>query len=67
MGINNDINNLLIDKEKQVDKEKIFEQYKDIKELNRVILDTFISRIEISKVNKDTLTRPIKIEWNFYN
>ncbi len=67
LGINNDINNLLIDKEKQVDKEKIFEQYKDIKELNRVILDTFISRIEISKVNKDTLTRPIKIEWNFYN
>ena len=55
--IDNDILNLRTDKEKQIDKEKLFEQYKDITELNRVVLDSFISKIEIGKPNSETSTR----------
>ena len=66
IDINEEINNLMIDKEKQLDKEKLFEQYKDIKELNKVVLDAFISKIEIGKLNKETSERPIKIKWNLY-
>ena len=65
--IDNQIINLTADKAKQIDKAKLFEQYKDIKELNKVVLDAFISKIEIGKVNPETATRPINIEWNLYS
>ena len=55
-----------MDKEKQEDKAKIFEKYKNITELNKLVLDTFISRIEVGKLNEETNERPIKIEWNLY-
>lgn len=58
---------LNIEKSKQEENEKLFEKYRDIKELNRVILDSFIKRIVIGKVNLETFERPIKIEWNFQN
>ena len=64
--INNRINQLKADKEHQIEKEKIFEEYKDIKSLNRVILDAFIKRIIIEKANNDSSERKIKIEWNFH-
>ena len=64
--INNRINQLKADKEHQIEKEKIFEKYKDIKSLNRVILDAFIKRIIIEKANNDSSERKIKIEWNFH-
>ncbi len=50
---------------KQNEKEKIFEKYKDINELNRVILDAFVSRIEVGK-EMDNSNRSINIEWNLY-
>ena len=59
--------NDLVKKQKLEDKVQLFEQYKDITELNRVILDSFINRIEIGKIdhtNNDT--RPIKIDWKLY-
>lgn len=59
-------NALLEEKEKQNNKIEIFEKYRNIKELNRVVLDTFINRIEIGKVNLETGKRDITIEWNFY-
>lgn len=40
-----------MDKEKQVDKIKLFEQYKELSELNKVVLDTFIDKIEITKIH----------------
>ena len=67
LEINNKIADLVSDKAKQIDKVQLFEQYKDITELNRVILDSFINRIEIGKIdhtNNDT--RPIKIDWKLY-
>lgn len=58
---------LNIEKSKQEENEKLFEKYRNIKELNKVILDSFIKRIIIGKVNLETSERPIKIEWNFQN
>ncbi len=64
--IDNEILNLMADKEKQVDKAKLFEKYKDITELNKVVLDAFVSRIEVGKVDSENATRPINIMWNLY-
>lgn len=59
-------NELLEEKDKQTNKIAIFEKYRNLKELNRVILDAFIDRIEIGKENPNTGKRQITIEWNFY-
>lgn len=64
--LDNEIITLMADKAKQEDKAKLFEQYKDINELNKVVLDAFISKIEIGKVNPETSQRPINIQWNLY-
>lgn len=64
--LDNKIINLNADKAKQIDKAKLFEKYKDISELNKVILDAFISKIEIGKIDPITSTRPINIHWNLY-
>ena len=65
--IDNKILTLKADKKKQDDSIKLFEKYKDIKELNRVILDAFITKIEIGKVDPETSQRPINIEWNLHS
>ena len=46
-------------------KDKLFNGYKTLKSLNRVIIDEFIKKIYVGKLNRDTNTRDIKIEWNF--
>lgn len=65
--IDTEILNLKSDKSKQIDRVKLFEQYKDITELNKVILDAFITKIEIGKIDPQTSERPINIEWNLYS
>ena len=65
--LDSEIINLKADKNKQTDKLKLFEQYKDITELNKVVLDAFVTKIEIGKVNSQTSERPINIEWNLYS
>ena len=66
IDINQEISNINIDKQKQEKNLELFEKYKNIKELNRVVLDEFVKRIEIGKINPETSERDIKIEWNFY-
>ncbi|MCI8466683.1 MAG: DUF4368 domain-containing protein, partial [Bacilli bacterium] len=39
-------------------------KYKNIKELNKIIVDEFIEKIYIGKLNKETNTREIRLEWN---
>ena len=65
--VENKIANLRIEKDKEKDKENLFLKYKDIDSLNRVILDSFISKIEIGKINQETKKRIIEIEWNLYS
>ena len=41
------------------------EKYKVLNKLNRVIIQEFINKIYIGKVNDENKTRKIKIKWNF--
>ena len=66
IDINQKISNINIDKQKQEKNVELFEKYKNIKELNRIVLDEFIKRMEIGKIIPETSERDIKIEWNFY-
>ncbi|MDD2208518.1 MAG: recombinase family protein [Bacilli bacterium] len=45
--------------------QSIFEKYKKIDKLNKIIVDEFIDRIEIGSLNKETSGRNITIKWNF--
>ena len=47
------------------DNKKIFSKYKTLESLNRVIIDEFIDKICIGKLNEETNTRDIQIKWNF--
>ena len=55
-----------LEKSKLVDKVQLFQQYKNITSLNRVVLDSFINKIEIGKSDSNSETRPIKIDWKLY-
>ena len=55
-------NNMINDK-KNI--EEIIKKYRHIKELNQVIVDEFISKIYIGKLDEINNTRDIDIEWNF--
>lgn len=43
----------------------ILSKYRNLKKLNRVILDEFIERIYVGTFNEETNSRDIKIKWNF--
>lgn len=52
-------------KEKIRDKSSIISKYKNINSLEVDIVNDFINKIYIGKVDKETNKRNIKIEWNF--
>jgi len=62
--IEKELNNLNQKKAEKLDTEKILKKYKKIENLNRTVLDEFISKIHIGYYNPETETRNIKIEWN---
>ena len=45
--------------------DKIFSKYQNLNELNKLIVDEFIDKIYIGKLNEETNTRDIQIKWNF--
>lgn len=59
-----ELDNMEVRKENSVDIESILKKYKNIKELNKTIIDEFIEKIYIGTLNKETNTREIRIEWN---
>ncbi len=65
----NQINLEIADLEKKkienINEKEIFEKYKNIKKLDRLIVETFISKIIIGKVDPETKKRDIRIIWNF--
>lgn len=63
-SINNKITSYKL-KEINSNNEKIFNKYQKLENLNRIIIDEFIDKIYIGKVNDKTNTRDIKIKWNF--
>ncbi len=44
---------------------EIFNKYQKLEELNRVIVDEFIDKIYIGKLNEETESRDLQIKWNF--
>ncbi|MBR4618351.1 MAG: recombinase family protein [Bacilli bacterium] len=53
-------------KQKSLNNNKqIFSKYQKLENLNRVIIDEFIDKIYIGKLNKKANTRDIQIKWNF--
>ena len=43
---------------------ELFNKYQQLEKLNRVIVDEFIDKIYIGKINEETNTRDIEIKWN---
>lgn len=63
-SINNEIASYKL-KEINSNNEKIFNKYQKLEKLSRIIVDEFIDKIYIGKVNDKTNTRDIQIKWNF--
>lgn len=63
-----EIDNSIIDLQKkkvqQINEQNIFKQYRHIDKLDRLVIETFISKIIIGKINKETNERTINIVWN---
>ena len=51
-------------KEEATDIELLLKKYKKIKKLDKFVIDEFIHKIYIGKLDLETNTRDIKIEWN---
>ncbi len=64
ININAEILELENKKQQENNEKTIFEKYKTLTKLDRIVIDTFISKIIIGKVNPETQKRDIKIIWN---
>lgn len=64
-SINEEIAYYTMKEESSKNNEKIFSNYQELKELNRVIVDEFIDKIYIGKASVETKSRDIQIKWNF--
>ena len=62
--INLEIAELEEKKIQNINEEEIFEKYRNIEKLDRLIVETFISKIIIGKVDPETKKRDIRIIWN---
>ncbi|MFR5756083.1 MAG: recombinase family protein [Lachnospiraceae bacterium] len=61
--LNDEITSLNQKHNDMIDRDKIFSKYKQIKKLDKNILDDFIERIYIGAVDKETNEREINIVW----
>ena len=64
-SINKEIKFFKEKEEGMKDSTKIFRKYQKLDLLNRMIIEEFINKIYVGKVNKDNNSRDIKILWNF--
>ena len=64
-SINNEISYYRMKEESAKNNKEIFSKYQKLEELNRVIVDEFIDKVYIGKLNEETNTRDIQIKWNF--
>lgn len=64
-SIDNEINYYRMKEETSNNKTELFSKYRQLKKLNKVIVDEFIDKIYIGKINKEKNTRDIQIKWNF--
>ncbi len=64
-SIDNEINYYKAKEETSKNNENLFSKYQQFKNLNRVIIEEFIDKICIGKINENTNIRDIEIKWNF--
>ena len=64
-SITNEIAYYKMKEESSKNNKEIFSKYQKLEELNRVIVDEFIDKIYIGKLNEETKSRDIQIKWNF--
>lgn len=64
VNINSEITELEVKKQQENNEKTIFEKYKTLTKLDKMVVDTFISKIIIGKVDPETKKRDIKILWN---
>ena len=64
-SINDEIAYYKMKEESKKNNKEIFNKYQQLKKLNRVILEEFIDKIYIGKLNEKTKSRNIQIKWNF--
>lgn len=60
-----ELNEVQDEKREKKSADKILKKYKRIDKLNRAIMDEFIDKVTIGKIDKENNTRNIEIEWNF--
>ena len=63
--IETEIKNIQASTEERIHADEILKKYKQIKKLNKVIIDEFIDNVYVGVYDKETKTRDIEIEWNF--
>lgn len=64
-SIDNEIDYYKMKEESSKNNKEMFSKYQKLEELNRVIVDEFIDKIYIGKLNEETNSRDIQIKWNF--
>ena len=64
-SINNEINYYTLKESSNKNTKELFNKYQQLEKLNRVIVDEFVDKIYIGKINDETNTRDIEIKWNF--
>ncbi|MCL2859051.1 MAG: recombinase family protein [Oscillospiraceae bacterium] len=62
--INEEIVSLEKKKEQRKEEQSIFKEYQHLKKLDRLAVETFISKILVGKINPETKKRAINIIWN---
>ena len=64
-SIETEINYYKMKGEGKVNTKELFDKYKRLDKLNRVIIQEFVDKIYVGKLNKEANTRDIVIKWNF--
>lgn len=64
-SIDNEINYYKMKEETSKNQSELFRKYQQLENLNKVIVDEFINKIYIGKLNVEKNTRDIQIKWNF--
>ena len=59
-----ELDKLKVSKENLIDVDSILEKYNYIEKLDKIIVEEFVEKIYIGKLDKVIKTREIKIEWN---
>ena len=64
-SLDNEINYYTLKESSNKNTKELFNKYQQLEKLNRVIIDEFVDRIYIGKINEETNTRDVEIKWNF--